>query len=191
MPILANAEVDLIQVAHEFFEYIVHLTDIQEPDCYVADMTEKELREKVSDEKTKYGLYNKDYIHTEDSSENFVSIGEMHDDGNETPEKNHDIVIDNSWNVINNNVLSNSLQHDPTLSTKIEAIASINGQTSPTKVPYRSIIIAKESIQEKKFFSFTEANDAKIDTSKFDMNVSVPMELRYDAFYINLADQGS
>jgi hypothetical protein len=45
-----------------------HLTDIQEPDCYVADMIEKELREKVSDEKTKYGLYNKNYIHTEDSS---------------------------------------------------------------------------------------------------------------------------
>jgi hypothetical protein len=58
----------------------------------------------------------------------------MHDNGDETPEENHDIV---------------------------EAIASINGQTSPTKVPYRSIILAKESVQEKKFFSFTEANDAK------------------------------
>ena len=191
MPIISNPDVDLKQVAHEFFEYIVHLTDIQEPDCYVADMTEKELREKVSDEKTKFGLYNKDYIHTEDSSENFVSIGEMRDDENESPNENIDIVIDNSWNVINNNVLSKSLKHDTTLSSKIDAIASINAQTSPTKVLYRNIIIAKDSLQQKKFFSFSEANDANIDTSKFDINMSVPLEMRFDTFYDNFADQSS
>jgi hypothetical protein len=137
------------------------------------------LREKVSRERTEYGLFNADYIHNEDSSENFVSIGEMNDDDNETPDENIEIPIDNSWNVINNQILKNSLQYDTTIAAKIDVIASINAQTLATNIPLRKINIAKESIQEKKFFSFTEANDAKIDTSRFDISKSIKMDQRY------------
>jgi hypothetical protein len=165
------------------------LTDIQEPDCYAADMTEKELREKVSHERTEYGIFNADYVHTQDSTEDFVSIGEMGDEGNDPSSDYPDIVIDNSWNVLNNQILQNSLSYDPTVSDKINSIAGVNAQTSQSNITARKISIAKDEIQAKKFFSFTEANDAKIDTSAFSINHSIALDQRF-YFITNLLDQG-
>ena len=79
MPTEADPSVDLPLLASEFFDYIAHLTDIQEPDCYSTDMDEKELRAKVSHERTQYGVYNPDYVHFEETTEEFVSIGDMDD----------------------------------------------------------------------------------------------------------------
>jgi hypothetical protein len=179
MPTAADPLVDLPQVAFEFFEYIVHLSDIQEPDCYVADMTEKELREKVSKERTQYGVFDPKYIHTELASEDFVSIGEMSHEEPDDSEEYHEIVVDNSWNVVNNQVLNNSLQYDTNISSKIKAIASLNAKTKPTKIPLREIDIAIEAIKEKKYFSFTEANKAGADTSHFNVGTSIPLDQRY------------
>jgi hypothetical protein len=104
MPKVANIDVDLPLVAHEFFEYILHLAEIQEPSSYESGMTEKELREKVSKDETEYGQFNEDYVFNEDPTEEYVSIGEM------TEEDQHvdefvEVQIDNSWNVINNGIL--------------------------------------------------------------------------------------
>lgn len=113
MPLIADPVIDLPQVAYEFFEYIEHLKDIQEPDCYVADMTEKELREKVSQERTQFGAFNPDFVHAEKASEDFMSIGEMgQDEEEESPTDFVEIEVDNCWNVVNNQILSNSLQFD-------------------------------------------------------------------------------
>jgi hypothetical protein len=62
---------------------------------------------------------------------------------------------------------------------KINAIA---GVTSQSNITARKISIAKDEIQAKKFFSFTEANDAKIDRSAFSINHSIALDQR---FYFN------
>ena len=182
MPTAADPNVDMPLLASEFFDYISHLTDIQEPDCYSTDMDEKELRAKVSHQRTQYGIYNPDYVHLEEATEEFVSIGDMDD----TPpqEDTVEIVVDNSWNVLNNQVLKNSLLYDQTILSKIDVIAASNAQTAPSHVSDRNIALVRESILAKEMFSFSEANKAGSDTSSFNIDFSVPLEQRYDTLHI-------
>jgi hypothetical protein len=182
MPSVADRAQNLRQVAYEFFEYIDHLKDIQEPDCYVADMTEKELREKVSHERTIFGEYNPAFVHAEVSYEDFMSIGEMGHEEEESPDDFVEIEIDNSWNVVNNQILTNSLKFDSNALSQIDVIASTYAQTPPTEITAQSIAIASKKVKGKEFFSFTEANDVKSDTSKFNINSSIVMEQRYNLF---------
>jgi hypothetical protein len=99
-------------------------------------MTEKELREKVSQDCSEYSAYNEDYVFTEDPTEEYVSIGdEPRDDGFE------EMQIDNSWNVINNQVLKNVLQNDPNVTSEVKNIANI--YSSSIKTTTSSTIIKK------------------------------------------------
>ena len=133
-------------------------------------MDEKELRAKVSHERTQYGLYNPDYVHFEETTEEFVSIGEM--DDTPPPDDSVEIILDNSWNVVNNLVLKNSLRHDTTILSKIDMIAASNAQTPPSNVTYRNIALVREYILAKKMLSFSEANKAGTDTSSFNIDFS-------------------
>lgn len=180
MPEVENIDVDLPRVAHEFFAYILHLTEIQEPSSFESGMTEKELREKVSNDQTEYGAFNEDYVFTEDPTEEYISIGEMN---NEEP-RDEDFVelqIDNSWNVVNNVILKNVLQYDPNVTSQVKNIAQIYSHSTPTFTSRETIKKITLDIKAKKYFSFAEANSENIDTSKFNINFAVPLDLRFSA----------
>jgi hypothetical protein len=178
MPKEANIDVDLPLVAHEFFAYILHLTEIQEPSSFESGMTERELREKVSNDVTEYGQFNEDYVFTEDPTEEFVSIGEMNDD-DPTVDEFVEVQIDNSWNVINNGILKNVLQYDQNATKQVKNIAQVYSVSIGTKTTRETIKKVTIDIKAKKYYSFSEANSENIDTSMFNRNYAVPMEQRY------------
>jgi hypothetical protein len=178
MPKVANIDVDLPLVAHEFFEYILHLAEIQEPSSYESGMTEKELREKVSKDETEYGQFNEDYVFNEDPTEEYVSIGEM------TEEDQHvdefvEVQIDNSWNAINNGILKNVLQHDQNATKQVKNIAQVYSHSTGSKTSRETIKRITIDIKAKKYYSFGEANSENIDTSMFNRNYAIPLDQRY------------
>jgi hypothetical protein len=180
LPRVENLDVDLPRVAHEFFAYILHLTEIQEPSSFESGMTERELREKVSNDQTEYGAFNEDYVFTEDPTEEYISIGEMH---NEEPREEDfvELQIDTSWNVINNGILKNVLHYDPNVASQVKNIARIYSHSSPTVTTDATIKKITIDIKAKKYFSFAEANSESVDTSKFNVNFAVPLDLRFSS----------
>ena len=178
MPSISDEDTDLPLVANEFFAYILHLTEIQEPSNHDEAFTEKELRARVSQERTEYGDFNADYVFLENPTEEYVSIGEM-DDDNTPQEEFVEMQHDNAWNVINNQVLRNTLHYDKTATTHLPSISSFNARTPSTTIAPTDIQSVLDDVKANKYLSFAEANEAKIDTSMFNTSQDIPLDQRY------------
>ena len=80
-----------------------------------------------------------------------------------------------------NVVLKNVLQYDPNVTSQVKNIAQIYSHSTPTITSRETIKKITLDIKAKKYFSFTEANSENIDTSKFNINFAVPLDLRFSS----------
>jgi hypothetical protein len=181
----SDSEKDQKRLASEFFAFVQHTAEVQEPSVYHDEMNEEKLRSLVNNKSAEYGDFCADFVFHGNSFEEFVYLDEIYDeefnDANE-----FDAEEEVSFGSLLNRRLRMSVEGDG-LQHRIPDILIVPLHRSfiPQRQDVQNAIEEIKTNKHKSFSEFTDGDPQDCFEAAFAVDIDIPLESRYENNFFN------